>query len=87
MYDIMRASHWGGVISGDEVTIDWDLRCPCGRTTVAFEGTIVRYTEKKGGDDDRISCAATQEVQAEVIDFLRGETRHERVHGADVPTR
>ena len=36
VYDVINQSHWGGVITGDEVTIDWDLECPCGRTTVAL---------------------------------------------------
>ena len=37
VYDILLRAHWGGVISGDEVTIDWDLQCPCGQASVAFE--------------------------------------------------
>ena len=63
------------MISGDEVTIDWDLQCPCGRSSVAFEKDIIRYSEKQGSEnreDDRITCAATQEVQDEAIDFMKG---------------
>jgi hypothetical protein len=59
------------VISGDEVTIDWDLYCPCGRSSVAFEKDIIRYSEKQGVEDDRITCAATQDVQNEAIDFMK----------------
>ena len=62
---------FGGVITGDEVTIDWDLECPCGRTTVALEHEIMRYSEKRDGAEDKISCAATHEVQNEAIDFLK----------------
>jgi hypothetical protein len=72
VYDILLRAHWGGVISGDEVTVDWDLRCPCGRTSVAFEKDIMRYSEKHGVEDDRITCAATHEVHNEAIDFLKG---------------
>jgi hypothetical protein len=72
VYDILLRAHWGGVISGDEVTIDWDMRCPCGRSSVAFEKDIIRYSEKKGVEDDRITCAATQEVHNEAIDFMKG---------------
>jgi hypothetical protein len=72
VYDIPLRAHWGGVISGDEVTIDWDLYCPCGRSSVAFEKDIVRYSEKQGVEDDRITCAATQDVQNEAIDFMKG---------------
>jgi hypothetical protein len=71
VYDVINQSHWGGVITGDEVTIDWTTPCPCGRTTVALEHSIMRFSEKKDGDDDKISCAATHEVQNEAIDFLK----------------
>jgi hypothetical protein len=72
VYDVLLKAHWGGVISGDEVTIDWDQPCPCGRTSIAFENDIMRYSEKTGVDDDRITCAATQDVQNEAIDFMKG---------------
>ncbi len=53
VYDILLRAHWGGVISGDEVTIDWDLQCPCGRSSVAFEKDIIRYSEKQGSEIER----------------------------------
>jgi hypothetical protein len=71
VYDVLLKAHWGGVISGDEVTVDWDLQCPCGQTSVAFEHDIVRYSDKRGVDDDRITCAATHEVHNEAINFMR----------------
>jgi hypothetical protein len=74
VYDILLKAHWGGVISGDEVTIDWDLVCPCGRTSVAFENDIMRYSEKEGVEDDRITCAATHEVHNEAVDFMKSVT-------------
>ena len=70
-YDFMNQSHWGGVISGDEVTIDWDTKCPCGLESLAVEHDIVRYSEKQGIEDDRISCSATQEVHDQTVDFLK----------------
>jgi hypothetical protein len=70
-YDLLNASYWGGVISGDEVTIDWDTPCPCGRTSVHLAHDIVRYSEKQGIEDDRISCSATHEVQNQAVDFMR----------------
>jgi hypothetical protein len=72
VYDILLRAHWGGVISGDEVTIDWDLKCPCGQASLAFERDIMRYSEKQGVDDDRITCAATHEVHNEAVDFMKG---------------
>src|SRR5260370_33312192 len=46
VYDILLRAHWGGGISGDEVTIDWDLRCACGRATVSSEKESGRYSER-----------------------------------------
>jgi hypothetical protein len=29
--DLLAQTYWGGVISGDKVTIEWDSACPCAR--------------------------------------------------------
>lgn len=71
-YDFLNRSHWGGVISGDEITIDWETPCPCGQKSVSIAHEIMRYSEKQGVEDDRISCSATQEVHNEAVNFLRG---------------
>jgi hypothetical protein len=68
-YDPANESHWGGVMSGDEIELSYEP-CPCGRTTVHIGPNIERYSEKQG--DDRITCAATQQLQHEAIDFLKG---------------
>ena len=44
----------------------------CGQASVAFEPEIVRYSEKKGVEDDRITCAATHEVHNEAVNFMKG---------------
>jgi hypothetical protein len=71
VYDVLNQDHWGGVISGDEVTVDWSTPCSCGRTSVYFEHDIIRYSEKEGVEDDRITCAATHEVHNEAVEFMR----------------
>jgi hypothetical protein len=71
-YDLFVGAHWGGVISGDEITVDWDGSCACGRTSVHIAHDIVRYSEKQGVEDDRISCSATQQVNDEAVSFLAG---------------
>ena len=68
-YDPCNESHWGGIRSGDEIELSWEP-CECGRTSVHIGPDIQRYSEKQG--DDRITCAATQQLQHEAIDFLRG---------------
>jgi hypothetical protein len=57
-YDLMPQTYWGGFITGDEVTIEWDSPCPCGRKGVYAVGQIERYSSKVTGDD-KITCAAT----------------------------
>jgi hypothetical protein len=68
-YDPCNASHWGGIMSGDEIELSYEP-CGCGRSTVHIGPDIERYSEKQG--DDRITCAATQQLQHEAIDFLKG---------------
>ena len=70
-FDMTADSCWGGLVTGDVVTIDWDLQCECGRTSYAMEKDINRVTEIKGGDD-KITCAATPGAQAEAMEFLTG---------------
>jgi hypothetical protein len=70
-YDFLNRSHWGGIISGDEVTVDWSTPCPCGLASVPIEHDIMRYSEKQGVEDDRITCSATQEVNDEAVAFMR----------------
>lgn len=70
-FDMTADSCWGGLVTGDLVTIDWDHHCECGRTSWALEKKINRVSEIQGGDD-KISCAATPQAQAEAMDFLTG---------------
>lgn len=55
--DLLYEGRWGGLISGDKVSIDFAERCPCGRYGPTILDTIVRYSQ--GGEDDYIGCAGT----------------------------
>lgn len=44
-FDLGRTSI-GGFITGDEVTIEWDQPCSCGRHSRYVVGAIQRYSEK-----------------------------------------
>ena len=68
-FDLGADTRWGGFISGDEVTVDWDTPCPCGQTTAWAEDGIQRISAKRGGDD-KINCAATESAHREAMDFL-----------------
>ncbi len=70
-YDFLNQSHWGGIISGDEITVDWSTPCPCGLASVPIAHDIMRYSEKQGVEDDRITCNATQDVHDEAVNFLK----------------
>jgi hypothetical protein len=70
-FDMTAESCWGGLVTGDLVTIDWDRKCECGRSSVALEKQIQRVSEAQGGDD-KITCAATPGAQAEAMEFLTG---------------
>jgi hypothetical protein len=67
-FDMSQDGSWGGIVSGDRITIDY-RPCPCGRTTLHMEKKIQRFSEISG-DDDKLTCAATPGAQAEALDFL-----------------
>jgi hypothetical protein len=68
-FDLSCETRWGGFISGDEITVNWDDPCPCGRTSAYTIGEIQRYSDKTGGDD-KINCAATENAHKEAMSFL-----------------
>jgi hypothetical protein len=68
-FDLGAEIRWGGFITGDEVTIEWDKPCPCGLPSRYIVGGIERYSEKQGGDD-KITCAASEASHREAMDFL-----------------
>lgn len=57
-YDLLAQTNWGGIISGDKVTIDWDTPSPSGRKGPRVRADITRYSAEVTGED-KITCAAT----------------------------
>jgi hypothetical protein len=72
--DLLAQTYWGGFLTGDSITLDWDLECRCGRTGgPVLYGTIERLSEKLGGDD-KISCAGGADAAHDTaVDFLLNE--------------
>lgn len=70
-YDLSSDIRWGGFITGDEITVEWDKPCPCGQPSAYVTGAINRYSELQGGDD-KITCAASEQSHREAMDFLSG---------------
>lgn len=68
-FDLGVKSHWGGFISGDEITVHWDEQCPCGMKGAWMDDNVERFSEKQGGDD-KISCAATASAHEDALNFL-----------------
>lgn len=54
--DLLVDARWGGVISGDRVTVDFDS-CRCGRHSPRVVATT-RYSDLPEGDD-KLSCAGS----------------------------
>src|SRR3984893_5881122 len=55
--DLLYDGRWGGLISGDRISVDFAERCPCGRRGPVILDTIARYAQT--GEDDHIGCAGT----------------------------
>ena len=68
--DLAIATHWGGFLTGDEVTLTFgDHPCACGRTGAHVHPDIRRYTEKEGGDD-KITCAGAPDAHDRALEFI-----------------
>jgi len=72
-FDLWATTYWGGSITGDEVTMNWDGGCACGRLGPYLHGKIQRYSEKYGGDD-KITCQRTAAAVEEMLQHLNAET-------------
>jgi len=55
--DLAFEGRWGGLITGDKVTVDFSDRCSCGRSGPTLLDNIGRFVQ--AGQDDHIGCAGT----------------------------
>ena len=55
-FDLSVDGRWGGVISGDKISIDYSP-CACGHKGPTVRDNITRYADLEG--DDKIGCAGT----------------------------
>lgn len=55
-FDLSLDGRWGGVITGDKISLDVDP-CACGAAGASVRNNITRYADIKG--DDKIGCAGT----------------------------
>ena len=64
-FDLSLDGRWGGVISGDKISVDFG-RCACGHQGPSIRDNISRYSDLPGGD--KISCSGTIDA------YVRGVT-------------
>ena len=64
LLDLLYEGRWGGVITGDKVTVDFSDSCPCGRHGPTLLDNITRFSQI--GQDDHIGCAGTLDA------YIRG---------------
>jgi hypothetical protein len=55
-FDLALDGRWGGVISGDKISLDY-RPCACGNASPSIRDDVVRYADL--GGDDKIGCAGT----------------------------
>jgi len=66
-FDTALEGRWGGLISGDRVVADFDTP-----NVTIVAGSVTRYSDLRGGEDDRLTCAGTIDA------FVRGLTDEAR---------
>ena len=67
--DLLPSTYWSGTATGDDVTINWDGGCACGRKGPYFLNEIKRLIDTRGGDD-KITCAKTPQAFERLEEYL-----------------
>jgi hypothetical protein len=69
MFDLLATTYWGGLVTGDQVTISgWNTPCECGRVGPYLHPAIRRYADVLGGEDP-LACAGSQGAHAKAFEF------------------
>lgn len=69
--DLLAQTYWGGFVTGDQVTVTWDVDCGCGRLGPYLHAEILAYSQMRGGDD-KISCARVDDAHDRALELLKG---------------
>ncbi|MFW9995861.1 MAG: hypothetical protein ACFFD4_27730 [Candidatus Odinarchaeota archaeon] len=67
-FDLLAETYWGGFLTGDRVTVHYE-ECGCGWKGSWVEDNISRFSDL-GSEDDKISCAGSQEAYNKFLDFI-----------------
>lgn len=68
-FDLLAQNLWGGVVTGDKLTIEWDRECPCGRKGAHIHDSVERYSQSVTGDD-KVTCSATVDTTDAALQSL-----------------
>ena len=68
-FDLLADSHWGGVVTGDRVTLEWSEPCACGQTSIYTVGEISRFADYRDGIDE-FPPVATAKAHDTAMAFL-----------------
>jgi hypothetical protein len=68
-FDLLAQTYWGGILTGDHITIHYDEECGCGWKGPWIEDNVQRVTELMRGDDI-ISCAGVKDAAVSLDEFL-----------------
>ena len=71
-FDLLAQTYWGGILTGDRVTVHYDEECGCGWKGPWIEDTVQRFTELMGGEDI-ISCAGVQSAYSEFMEYMAAD--------------
>lgn len=72
LFDLLPTSYWGGIITGDRITIDWRGGCSCGRKGPFIHSDIVRYSNLR--DDDKVTCSKSPDAYEKAVELTLGTT-------------
>ena len=62
--DLAQEGRWGGLITGDKITVDYAEKCECGRFGPTILDNITRFAQ--AGQNDHVGCAGTVDA------YIRG---------------
>ena len=66
-FDLLAETSWGGYITSDHITLNWDQPCGCGCKGSYLDAAIGKVVDRQ---DDKIGCAGTAGALDDATDFL-----------------
>jgi hypothetical protein len=71
-FDLLAQTYWGGILTGDRITVHYEEECGCGWRGPWIEDNVQRFTELMGGEDI-ISCAGVQSAYSDFMDYVAAD--------------